>query len=131
MGLVDKVSRRLHKKPAVVQMNHPVIEAPAFPERRCECAPGDHQPVEGSVQVLDEASGHGRTAKRSALASEWTTPFCEWLLSGLQHALDETALPAEDYFQPRHQLHRRNPPNKFFENVEVEVEPTRGHLSLL
>lgn len=50
--------------------------------------------------------------------------FCGWLLDGLQRALDETSIPDEDFYQPVKQLHRRNPPNRFFETVPVEVEAT-------
>ena len=124
LGLVDRISGTPHKKSTVVQMNHPVIETPAFSERRCECAPGDHQPIEGSVALRDPSTGSWRSVKRSTLAAEWTPQFCHWLLDGLQRALDETSIPDEEFYQPPRRLHRRNPPNNFFENVPVEVEAT-------
>lgn len=124
LGLVDRISGAPHKKSTVVQMNHPVIETPAFPERRCECAPGDHQPIEGSVALKDPSTGSWRSVKRSTLAAEWTPMFCHWLLDGLERALDETSMPDEQHYQSLLRLHRRNPPNRFFENVPVEVEAT-------
>lgn len=122
LGLKDRIPGEPHKKSTLVQMNHPVIETPAFSEKRCSCAPRAHQPIEGSVALTDPLTGTWRSVKRSALASEWTPQFCGWLLDGLQRALDETSIPDEDFYQPVKQLHRRNP--RFFETVPVEVEAT-------
>lgn len=75
LGLKDRIPGVPHKKSTVVQMCHPVIETPAFSEKRCSCAPRAHQPIEGSVALTDPVTGTWRSVKRSALASEWTHNF--------------------------------------------------------
>ncbi|CAK9117104.1 unnamed protein product [Durusdinium trenchii] len=52
LGMRDQVTNKPHKKPTVVQMNHAAITTEMFPQRLCECQPGEHQPIEGSVQAL-------------------------------------------------------------------------------
>eukprot|EP00435_Cladocopium_sp_Y103_P008686 s1575_g2.t1 len=134
LGLMDRITMYPHKKPTAIQMNHPVIQTPAFPDRRCECQPGDHQPIEGSVRIRDELTGRLKTVRRSTLAAEWTPEFCQWLLCGLESALTETSLSEMDH-PSMLQLHRRTPANRFYETVPVEVEQTpegqlRQHMQL-
>ena len=114
LGLRDKVSGMPHKKPTAIQMNHPVIEN--FPDVICQHQPGQHQPIEGSVRI--QRDGRQVTMKRSTLAGEWTTPFCKWMLDGIERALEEAA----------HTCHVAitdpTPNNRIWETVPVEVEDT-------
>jgi hypothetical protein len=120
LGLVDAVSGRPHKKPTMVQMNHPAINSAAFPERKCDCEPGEHQPIEGSVRIEDPSgSGNRITVKRSTLAAQWTQEFCDWLLDGLEATLEEGAQ------EIRLSLHAQVPSNRMWQTVPVEVEKHR------
>lgn len=83
LGLKDKVSGMPHKKPTAIQMNHPAVQN--FPDARCRHLPGQHQPIEGSVRIRRD--GQMVTMKRSTLAGEWSTPFCQWMLGGIERAL--------------------------------------------
>lgn len=80
LGMKDEVNNRPHKKPTVVQMNHAAITAEMFPARMCQCRPGDHQPIEGSVSVWDDEKGRMVAMKRSTLAAQWPKGFCDWMV---------------------------------------------------
>eukprot|EP00435_Cladocopium_sp_Y103_P035928 s522_g9.t1 len=130
LGLVDAVSGRPHKKPTVIQMNHPAITSVAFPERRCDHAPGEHQPIEGSVRVQDPSTGRQASVERSTLAAQWTQDFCDWLLDGLEATLEEGG---QEISLP---LHEQVPINRIWETVPVEVEQTpegqlRQHMNMV
>eukprot|EP00435_Cladocopium_sp_Y103_P046235 s919_g13.t1 len=131
LGLVDQESGKPHKKPTMVQMNHPCINSSAFPPVVCDHEPGEHQPIEGSVRLQD-FNGPGRhvLVRRSTLASRWTEQFCTWLLTGLECALHESA-------QEIHvALPDQVPLNRIWENVPADVEPTpegqlRQHMKMV
>ena len=114
LGLKDRVSGKPHKKPTAIQMNHPAVMH--FPDVKCQHQMGQHQPIEGSVRV--ERDGRIANVKRSTLAGEWPTPFCQWMLDGLERALEEAA----------HTCHVAMtdpaPDNRIWEAVPVEVEDT-------
>ena len=114
LGLRDKVSGMPHKKPTAIQMNHPVIEN--FPDVICQHQPGQHQPIEGSVRI--ERDGRQVTMKRSTLAGEWTTPFCKWMLDGIERALEEAAHTCQVAITDP------TPNNRIWETVPVDVEDT-------
>jgi len=131
LGLVDQESGRPHKKPTAIQMNHPCINSTAFPPVVCDHKPGEHQPIEGSVSLPDP-NGTGRhvSIRRSTLASRWSEEFCQWLLTGLESALEESA---QKIVVP---LHAQVPPNRIWETVPAEVEPTpegqlRQHMKMV
>ena len=119
LGLVDWVSGAPHKEPTVIQMNHPMINATAFPPKICSHAPGDHQPIKGSVRIPDPDNPQRMiTVKRSTLAAQWTLEFCDWVLSGLEAGLELSA-------QETHvALHTPTPDNRTWETVPVDVEQT-------
>ena len=52
------------------------------------------------------------------MASRWSEEFCNWLLTGLESALEESA---QQIVVP---LHAKVPPNRIWETVPAEVEPT-------
>ena len=113
LGLRDRVSRRPHKKPTVVQVNHSAIETELFPERTCCCEAGSHQPIEGSVKVRDD-EGRLRSLKRSTLAAEWTRDFCMWLINGLEGLWQGQEVQVAWTEQV--------PSNQIWETVPVELE---------
>lgn len=114
LGLKDKLSGLPHKKPTAIQMNHPAVQN--FPDARCWHQPGQHQPVEGSVRIRRD--GQMVTMKRSTLAGEWSTPFCQWMLGGLERALEEAA------HECNISLAEPTPMNRIWESVPVDVEDT-------
>ncbi|CAL1140460.1 unnamed protein product [Cladocopium goreaui] len=119
MGLVDQVSGKPHKKPTAIQMNHPCITSTAFPPMECNHQPGEHEPIEGSVRIQDpNGTDKWISIRRSTLASRWSEEFCNWLLTGLESALEESA---QQIVVP---LHAKVPPNRIWETVPAEVEPT-------
>ena len=119
MGLVDQVSGKPHKKPTAIQMNHPCITSTAFPPMECNHQPGEHEPIEGSVRIQDpNGTDKWISIRRSTLASRWSEEFCNWLLTGLESALEESV---QQIVVP---LHAKVPPNRIWETVPAEVEPT-------
>ena len=117
MGLVDQVSGKPHKKPTAIQMNHPCITSTAFPPMECNHQPGEHEPIEGSVRIQDpNGTDKWISIRRSTLASRWSEEFCNWLLTGLESALEESA---QQIVFP---LHAKVPPNRIWETVPAEVE---------
>lgn len=114
LGLKDKENGKPHKKPTAIQMNHPAIQQ--FPDVPCTHAPGEHQPIEGSVTV--KRDGKWRSMRRSTLAGEWTEEFCDWLLDGLERALQEAATEVHVAIPDE------TPINRVWETVPVEVEET-------
>lgn len=65
LGL-DRISGKPRKKPTAVQMNHPALETETFPTIKiCDCPPGGHQPIEGTVRVRDPVEGGVKSARRS------------------------------------------------------------------
>lgn len=114
LGLKDKVSGMPHKKPTAIQMNHPAVQN--FPDARCRHLPGQHQPIEGSVRIRRD--GQMVTMKRSTLAGEWSTPFCQWMLGGIERALEEAA------HECNISLAEPTPMNRIWESVPVDVEDT-------
>ena len=117
LGMRDKVTKKPHKKPTVVQMNHAAITTEMFPARLCQCQPGDHQPIEGSVTVWDDEKGKMTAVKRSTLAAQWPEGFCDWLLDGLEALKEENS-------HVRIELHQPTPDTRIWEAVPVEIEPT-------
>ena len=113
LGLKDKENGKPHKKPTAIQMNHPAIQQ--FPDVPCH-APGEHQPIEGSVTV--KRNGKWKSMRRSRLAGEWTEEFCDWLLDGLERALQEAATEVHVAIPDE------TPINRVWETAPVEVEET-------
>ena len=91
LGPVGVVSGAPHKRATAVQMNHPAICTNLFPDRICNHKPGEHQPLEGSVAVWDEATHRYGAVKRATLVAEWTPEFCDWLLGGMEALQEESA----------------------------------------
>ena len=114
LGLKDRVNGMPHKKPTAIQMNHPAITQ--FPDVHCKHQPGQHQPIEGSVQIMKD--GRKVTMRRSTLAGEWTSGFCKWLIDGIERALEEAAMEVHI------SMHDSVPSNRVWDTVPVEVEET-------
>ena len=117
MGMKDRISHMPHKKPTAVQLNHEAINTPMFPEMTCDCAPGQHQPIEGSVRLWNPVEGKYQQIKRSTLAAEWPEGFCDWLLNGLEALREESA-------EVTLEVHQHTPSSRIWEAVPVEVEAT-------
>ena len=117
MGMKDRISKRPHKKPTAVQMNHEAITTPMFPEMTCCCEPGEHQPIEGTVKLWNPVEGRRQQVKRSTLAAEWPEGFCDWLLNGLEALREENA-------EMTLAVHQHTPSSRIWESVPVEVEST-------
>ena len=86
-----------------------------FPDKVCDCPPGAHQPIAGTVQVRDPVEGDMKSVRRSTLAAEWTEPFCSWLLGGLEALRQEGIDYVLDLEQPI-------PSFQLWDTIPVEVE---------
>ena len=89
-GLKDVVSGKPHQKRTALDVNNEAMKDYLEENGVCQHAPGEHQPIEGSVHH------QGRTWKRSELAARWTAKMCVEILNAAEFALtqpDDAMLP--------------------------------------
>ena len=120
VDLKDVVSGRPHKKSTAIQANHPSILA--WIDLKCPHEPGQHQPIEGAVSIVDE-QGNPKTVRRSTLAATWTPQLCQWLLDGISFSLEMMAgiVPEPAVDQP-FRLHQETQGQRVWNTVPVETE---------
>ena len=119
-GLKDAVSGKPRKKATVFQANHNSIDY--WRDLLCDHEPGAHQPIEGSVTIVDE-EGRSSTVKRSTLAASWTPELCAWILDGASYSLAiMNGYDGAPESEPVIPLHQPSEGERIWHAVPVEVE---------